>query len=246
MSTVHPDLAALLRGELSNTAALEAAAHARTCTDCHGELLEVSLGHGLLAGARHAMAPARAAVGEEAGRGRAEDTVLPTRLRRELRRTRWRRPVAIAAAVVLVGGGVGVAALTADRDKGPVRGRPEVTAQTTTSLEPVDPAVGTRPAAMGGRVSMTTDKQLVTRMRVDTRELPRAARGEFYYVWLLDPKTNKMLPLGQVTPGRPARFDIPESLVDAYSAIDISLEADDGHPGHSVTSVLRASYVAPS
>ena len=52
----------------------------------------------------------------------------------------------------------------------------------------------------------------------------------------------KMLPLGQVTPGRVATFEIPESLVAAYSAIDVSLEADDGDPGHSVTSVLRATY----
>ena len=90
---------------------------------------------------------------------------------------------------------------------------------------------------------MTTERQL-TRMRVDTAALPRAARGEFYYVWLLDPRTNKMLPLGQVTPGRPATFDIPDSLVEGYSAIDISLEADDGDPEHSVTSVLRGSYDA--
>jgi hypothetical protein len=51
---------------------------------------------------------------------------------------------------------------------------------------------------------------------------------------------------GQVTPGRPASFEVSESLVTAYSAIDISLESDDGDPGHSVTSVLRASYAAPA
>jgi hypothetical protein len=55
-----------------------------------------------------------------------------------------------------------------------------------------------------------------------------------------------MPPLGQATPGRPASFEVPESLVKAYSAIDISLESDDGDPGHFVTSVLRASYAAPA
>jgi len=34
-------------------------------------------------------------------------------------------------------------------------------------------------------------------------------------------------------------------LVASYSAIDVSLEADDGNPGHSVTSVLRATYADP-
>ena len=85
----------------------------------------------------------------------------------------------------------------------------------------------------------------ITRMRLATRSLPSAPRGDFYYAWLFDPRTNKMLPLGQVTPGRVATFEIPESLVASYSAIDVSLEADDGDPGHSVTSVLRATYADP-
>ena len=86
----------------------------------------------------------------------------------------------------------------------------------------------------------------ITRMRMTPTALPTAPRGEFYYAWLFDPRTNKMLPLGQVTPGRVATFEIPESLVAAYSAIDVSLEADDGDPAHSVTSVLRATYAGPA
>ena len=51
---------------------------------------------------------------------------------------------------------------------------------------------------------------------------------------------------GRSPPGRVATFEIPESLVASYSAIDVSLEADDGDPAHSVTSVLRATYADPA
>jgi hypothetical protein len=144
---------------------------------------------------------------------------------------------------VLVVSALGATAmLTSGREDGPAPGSPPAASVRTASLEPVDRPLGAREDSMGGRVSMTTDADLLTRMRIDTVALPRPASGEFYYVWLLDPVSNKMLPLGQMTPRNQARFDLPDSLVEAYSAIDISLEADDGDPGHSVTSVLRATY----
>ena len=85
-----------------------------------------------------------------------------------------------------------------------------------------------------------------TRMTIEAPELPGPSSGQFYYAWLLDPDTNKMLPLGQVGPGGSASFDLDDSLLAAYSAVDVSLEDDDGDPGHSVTSVLRGSYAGDS
>ena len=61
-------------------------------------------------------------------------------------------------------------------------------------------------------------------------------------MWLLEPATNKMLPLGLVEPGGTATFRIDEELVAEYGAVDVSLEVDDGDPAHSVTSVLRGAY----
>ena len=136
----------------------------------------------------------------------------------------------------------GTALLTGGQDDAPEPSSSPVAGVRTASLEPIDRAPGAREDRVGGRVSMTTEADLLTRMRIETVALPRPASGQFYYVWLLDPVSNKMLPLGQMTPGNRTRFDLPESLVEAYSAIDISLEADDGDPGHSVTSVLRATY----
>jgi hypothetical protein len=72
--------------------------------------------------------------------------------------------------------------------------------------------------------------------------LPRATTGEFYYAWLLDPSTNKMHALGVVDSDTGATFDLDDTLVASYSAVDVSLETDDGDPAHSITSVLRGGY----
>jgi hypothetical protein len=45
-----------------------------------------------------------------------------------------------------------------------------------------------------------------------------------------------------VGPTGKASFEVPDSLVGRYQVVDVSLERDDGDPGHSVTSVLRAKY----
>ena len=45
-------------------------------------------------------------------------------------------------------------------------------------------------------------------------------------------------------PSGVASFEVPGSLLLRYAAVDVSLEDDDGDPGHSVTSVLRGSYAA--
>jgi hypothetical protein len=81
-----------------------------------------------------------------------------------------------------------------------------------------------------------------TSMTISTHDLPAARDGQFYYAWLLDPTTNKMLPLGQVGPSGTASFEVSDRLLAAYAAVDVSLEDDDGDPQHSPTSVLRASY----
>ena len=71
-------------------------------------------------------------------------------------------------------------------------------------------------------------------MQVTTRDLPPVHQGQFYYAWLLDPATQKMLPLGVVGPSGTASFTLPASLLGRYGTVDVSLEKDDGDPGHSV------------
>jgi hypothetical protein len=81
-----------------------------------------------------------------------------------------------------------------------------------------------------------------TAMTISTERLPAPGSGHFYYAWLLDPATQKMLPLGVVTPDGSTRFEVASELVGRYHAVDISLQDDDGNPAHSATSVLRAVY----
>lgn len=255
-SAAHPDLSALLRGELTNAEALAAAAHASSCPGCRTDLVDLSLGHGLLVASRRSLGEAPAPLAPLASQAGARESgvapelsqVLPPELARELRASApWRRRAlaAVAAAVVLVAGlglGLGAGSLLGGEDEGP---GPEAVGQRAT-LEPVPGGVPSNvPGKVTGTVSMGEATGSVTRMRLDAAALPPAPRGGFYYVWLLDPATNKMLPLGQLTPGHAATFEVPVSLVAAYSAVDVSLESDDGDPGHSVTSVLRATYTPP-
>ena len=51
-----------------------------------------------------------------------------------------------------------------------------------------------------------------------------------------------MLALGLVDPDTGATFELDDGLVASYSAVDVSLETDDGDPQHSVTSLLRGTY----
>lgn len=237
MNPDHPDLAGLLRGDLVNLAAIEAADHARSCASCREDLVDLSVGHGLLTAAARWTELVPSSVNPSVDGSRAAE--LPAALRRGIRGSGRRRRLSLAvAAGVAAIAAVSAALLLPGDDKG---SRPPAAAAEIATLKPVSGIGG----APGGEVFLAIDRSLVAHLRVDTADLPRPARGNFYYVWLLDTATNKMLPLGQVVPGHQASFDLQESLVAAYSAIDISLESDDGDPGHSVTSVLRASYDPP-
>ena len=140
----------------------------------------------------------------------------------------------VAATAVVAGVAAGVAgASLADRSSG--EDAPATPAYASVSLDAVE-------GSADGEVRMVAEDGRHTRMTIEAPSLPGAGRGHFYYAWLLDPDTDKMLPLGQVGPGGTATFELDDALLDAYSAIDVSLEDDDGDPGHSVTSVLRGSY----
>jgi anti-sigma-K factor RskA len=78
-------------------------------------------------------------------------------------------------------------------------------------------------------------------LHVDARHLPEPAAQRYYEVWLLDPATNKMLPMGVLSPSGRGEYGISANIMSGYSAVDISLQTNDGNPAHSRTSVLRAN-----
>lgn len=222
----HPDLFALLRGELSNDETSEAGAHLAHCLDCPAELVELAVGNAFLSRAVRTERTERTDLGQE-------PTSLPTIPR--LRRPRHRPSLLVAAATVaaIVGGIVGLTFL--DRDQaGP---GPDRSTYTSVRLDAVE-------GSASGEARLVGSAGNHTRVVIEAPALAGVQGGTFYYAWLLDPGTNKMLPLGQVGPGGKASFDLDNALLDSYSAIDVSLENDDGDPGHSVTSVLRGTYDA--
>ena len=227
MST-HPDLLPLLRAELAASDAAALADHLDSCADCREVLADLAVGHALLA---------RSARTLDEG-GPAASTPGPTEplppLRARPRGLRRVRPVtALVGAAALVAAAVGVVATLPDsRTASP----PDRTAVTAT-LDPVE-------GHAHGTVRMARPDATSTRMTITATALPQARGGQFYEAWLLDPDTLKMLPLGQLGPGRQASFEVADRLLSRYDAIDVSLENDDGNPQHSVTSVLRASYDA--
>ena len=221
----HPDLTALLRGELSNAEVTEVADHLDRCEECRQDLAETAVGHALLTGTTRTLSrPAPLELPD----------VPPLDPSTSARRRRaWLRPVGLVAAAAALVAGTAVVSQWAD---GPPAPRPTVAApERTAELEPVD---GTG----SGRVVMAEDSHDGVRMTVETRDLPKIGRGEFYEAWLFNPKTQKMLALGVVGPGGKASFAVADSLVGRYQVVDVSLERDDGDPGHSVTSVLQATY----
>ena len=212
----HLDVFGLLRGELGNAEAIAAGDHLATCTTCREELADAVVGHALLARASRTLGP-------DADAPRPAPLVLPP-----ARRRRYSALLAVAAALVLAVGVTGAVWWRSD-DPGPRTGV-EATLAPLSGAEPGD-----------GRVRMT-EHDGRTRMTFAVRDLPRASTGEFYYAWLLDPDSNKMLALGLVDADTGATFEIDDALVASYSAVDVSLETDDGDPEHSVTSVLRGTY----
>ncbi len=252
---LHEDLLCLLRGELGREQTRQMAEHLRECETCRLALVDVAEIHGTLVAAGRllrlitddssvtagAAVPA-AAPGAIVGGAGSGDLAQPAGalppLRVPHRRHTLPRLAAGIAAGVLVAAGLEVGSFVlTSRDKPPVaavRAPPPIAAGRTIFLEPVT-------GAAAGRVSMQTPGAQ-TEMTISTKGLPDAGSGRFYYAWLLDPQTQKMLPLGVVSSRNAMRFEVPTGLIKRYHAVDISLQADNGNPGHSATSVLRALY----
>ena len=243
------DLLSLLRGELGRQRSHELATHLRECESCRLALVDVAEIHGTLSAAARLLRgttgqsfdPLRAAGRTTAwgppdsqapagGAAEDADALPPLNVPHRRRAIHGRLAAGIAAAVLVVAGlGVGSVVLK-NRTAKPVT----VTASRQVDLQPVT-------GSATGRVSMQTPGAQ-TDMTISTKGLPDTGAGRFYYAWLFDPQTKKMLPLGVVSARSPMQFEVPTGLVGRYHAVDISLQADNGNPAHSTTSVLRAQY----
>jgi Anti-sigma-K factor rskA len=254
---VADELPGLLAGECDREQTFTLAAHLRACLECQEELVSVVVATGILrATARAEQAPSPAvspsralspsspfspsrAVSPSSLPSSSESTSSPGAgapdtpewLTRATRRgpAGWsirRRFVALAAAVVIVAGAV-AAGLGLSTSSAPVTNRAALRALQA-------------PAGAHGAVTVTGASG-ARQVQVSTDGLPAPGQGHYYEVWLLDPATLKMLPMGALAPSGQATFGVATGLMAGYSAIDVSLQANNGNPVHSAVSVLRGT-----
>jgi anti-sigma-K factor RskA len=145
------------------------------------------------------------------------------------RRARGRRrlvPVLATTAALAVAAVAVVLAVGGDDDGGPAR-PPE----TTLALRALP--------GVSGRASLT-----IAGAEASLRGsgLPPSGAHDYYEAWLADAR-GRMVSMGTFRVGRDGRLDVHMAVavdVSRYALVDVSLEPDDGDPGHSKTSVLRA------
>jgi hypothetical protein len=232
---VDDDLIDLLAGASDPATARRLVAHLRSCPRCVDQLISAVFAvcalrtsalvdhdethpiHGSGAGSQAAAGGARSEASQ------VDATGAPRRWRRHLG--------AVAASVVLLVAGLLIGSRVAS-GPAPASGPAIVDVQ----LTPLE-----APPSAGGQVTVeaTGDtRQLLVR----TTALPAPPTNHFYEVWLLDPKTLKMLSMGVLGPSGEGEYAVTAPIMAGYAAVDVSLQANDGDPAHSSISVLRASY----
>jgi hypothetical protein len=210
---VVDELPALLSGELDRRGFSLVVNHLRDCDACRRDLVDISAATAAL----RAVAPVLA----------VESTPVEVASIGDIARRR-RTPIfaGLAAAVVAL---VAVASLSFGLG------------HHQAGVRKVDlVAVGPLSAA-GGTVTMTPTKS-AQHMQVRTVDLAAPPPGSFYEVWLFEPTTGKMLPVGVLSLTGASSYQLADDLVAGYTKVDVSLQQDNGNPAHSKTSVLRASY----
>lgn len=217
MAHCDEELVPLLAGELNGEETRAVVAHLRECGECTSALIDLSAAHGALQAARRQIT-----AGTLEPRAEPTEPLAPL----VIPAPRWWRAAAAAAVLVIVAGlAVGVASLTG-RTSAP-------TVAAVATLSHLD-----APALASGRVVVDSTPDAL-RMNVVTVDLPAAPSDHYYEVWLLQPATNKMLPLGLLSPSGTGTFWVARPLMKQFSAIDVSLQPNDGVAAHSKISVLR-------
>lgn len=217
------ELVGLLSGELNGDETRAVVAHLRECGECTSALISVAASHGALRAARRSIAVPSSEVTPAAGE--AAEELPPLVMRR-----RWSNQLigSVAAALVLIAA-VSLGLAISSRTPAPVA---------TASLHNLD-----APVTTSGLVTVQAASQEF-HMHVVTVDLPAAPRNYYYEVWLLEPSTNKMLPLGLLSSSGNGDFTISKAIMGQFSAVDISLQKNDGDPEHSSVSVLRGTVVS--
>lgn len=232
------DLPSLLSGELSPAREREVADHLDDCDACRRELAVVARASAWLQDAVRldVLPEAPAADPTDAAAPPAALPPLqlprhswsPVRTGRSSHRSALRSPRVLAAAagvvllVVAVLGGV-VLGRASDGNQG----------ERTVAMAPVPGGLSV--PGVAGRAELAADGG----MKLDIRGLPTPSNRDFYEIWLFDPPSGRMLSVGVLPASGKGSYSLPASLENSYTAVEISLEPNDGNPEHSKISVLR-------
>jgi hypothetical protein len=243
MSHLDPDDLALMALSPSSTTRAQRA-HLEECADCSRE--ETALRHTAELGKSlddaELMTPPAAAwtvIHRELGlsdavRGQAvapaptiNPATLPTAEPSQRQRRVW--PLLVAAVIVGILGGFGASALSSV-----VGDRFAVVAEAV--LDPLPGQQGTGNA----RVEVGANGQRDIVVTVGDGAVPTSPTdGTLREVWLLNSDASGLVSLGLLD-GSSGRFVLPAGIdIDAYPLVDVSVEAADGDPAHSGTSVVR-------
>jgi anti-sigma-K factor RskA len=152
---------------------------------------------------------------------RGSARVIP--LRRAVRRRR--RPLLAAAASLTAAAAAALAIAL-------VAGGPEQPGGTTIALKALNHPPGRASLTIAGSEATLTG-----------RGLPPSGPHDYYEAWLADAR-GRMVSMGTFRVSGDGRVDAHMAVavkVSDYQLVDVSLEPDDGNPGHSDTSVLRAT-----
>ena len=227
---MNEELPALVAGELNGEATRAIAHHLRICGECRAELAEVALAHGSLTAAMRAeqelAVQLRTGLPQpaESSRRATSPGVAQAPLRFPRRHQHAGR-LLVAACLVLVAGATALGVSFWQHSS-------QTPIAAVANLQPlVAPA-----DAQGAVVVRAVGKTL--EMSIRTRGLPPLPPDEFYEVWLLQPKTNKMLPVGVLAPSGTESYGLSDPVMADFTAVDVSLQANDGNPVHSLLTVL--------
>ena len=80
-------------------------------------------------------------------------------------------------------------------------------------------------------------------LRLRLRNVPGPPRGAHYEVWVLRRGSAEMTAVGSFTPAKPTvTLSLPLPTAGDYTAVDISIQKNDGPPEHSKISLAGASF----
>lgn len=220
MRHIDPDVLALLAlGENAGTESDRG--HLAACADCRSEL--ENLAHAAAVGRSTLDAGELLQPDERVWRSIQAEVAEPAPVI-PLRPRLARRLLAVAAAVVVLVGGVGVTLWA-------LQPAP-VTLVASATLDAF-------PAWVGSTGSAVVEQTAAGARFVDVTFQAPATEGGFREVWLISSDTSQLVSLGVVR-GDTGRFTIPDGLdLTRYDLVDISEEPIDGNPEHSGDSILR-------